>query len=72
MDSLSILATLYVEHLSALKFFLGLLNISSKYTLISTLYFEPLYLELLSISEKYFGPVATNLSLSQTFYLHVL
>ena len=64
---LSFSTTLYLEDLSISNFFPGLLNISTKYTLISTL-----YLELLSIVDKYFGPVATNLSLSQIFHLHVL
>ena len=72
MDSLSISTTLYLEHLSISNFFPGSLNIFTKYTLISTLYLERRYLELLSILDKYCGPVVTNLSLSQTFYLHVL
>ena len=37
-----------------------------------SLYLEPLYLEPLSISNKNLSPVATILSLSQTFYLYVL
>ena len=69
---LSISTTLYLEHLSISNFFSGPLNISTKNNLISTFYLEHLYLELLSILDKYFGPVATNLSLSQTFCLHVL
>ena len=44
------------------NFFPGPLNISTKYTIIFFL-----YLELFSALDKYFGPVATNLSLTQTF-----
>ena len=51
---------------------LGPLNISTKYTLIFSLYLEPLYLEVLSIWNKHFRPIATILSLSRTLYLHVL
>ena len=31
-------------------------------------YLEPLYIEHLSIPNQYFGPVAQNISLSQTFH----
>ena len=48
------------------------LDISTKYTLIFSLYLKSLYLELLSISNEHFGSVATTFSLSQSFYLHVL
>ena len=37
-----------------------------------SLYLEPLFLELLSISNKNIGPVAVIFFLSQIFYLHVL
>ena len=46
------------------------MNISTKYTLIFSVYLKPLYLELLSISNNNFGPVATIISLSRAFYLH--
>ena len=57
---------------SVSNYFPGPQNISTKYTLIFSVYLEPLYLELLSISNENFGPVATILSLSRICHLHVL
>ena len=68
----NIVDSLYLENLSIPNYFPGPLTISTKYTLILFLYLEPLYLELLSISKKTFDPVANIISLSRTFYLHVL
>ena len=59
--------TLSLKHLSISSYFPGPWNISTKYTVIFSLYLEPLYLELLSISNKYFGPIATVFSLWRTF-----
>ena len=74
MDSITYLQwTLFLSRLTSISnYFLGPLNISTNYTLIPTLYLEHHFLELLSILGKYSGPVPTNLSLSQTFCLHVL
>ena len=46
------------------------MNISTKYTLIFSVYLKSLYLELLSISNNNFGPAATIISLPRAFYLH--
>ena len=59
---LSSSTTLYLEHIFILNYFPGPLNISTKYTLILSLYRT-------SISNKNFGPVVTIFSLSRTFYL---
>ena len=58
--TLSISATLYLEHLSISSYFSGPLNISTKCTLIPSLYLENLCLELLSVSNKNFDSVATT------------
>ena len=47
--------------------FLGPLDISIDSSLIFSLYLEPPYLELLSVSNKNFGPMQIFLSLSRTF-----
>lgn len=70
-QALSISANL--EHLSVSEYLPGRSNISTKYILIIfSPCPEPLYVKLLSISNKRFGAVPTALSLSGTFYLHVL
>ena len=48
------------------NYFSGPLKISTKYTLIFSFYLKPLYLELLSISNKNFAIVATILSISRS------
>ena len=52
----------FLEHLCFSNYVPGSLNISTKYTLIFSLCLELLYLKLLSVSDKDFGPVATVLS----------
>ena len=47
--------------------FLGPLDISIDSSLIPSLYLEPPYLELLSVSNRNFGPMQIFLSLSRTF-----
>ena len=64
MNYLSILTTLYLEHPPISNFFPGPLNISTKYTLIFTLYLE--LFSLLSLLGRLFTCMFFNLSNSTT------